>query len=106
VGGVGPCGETITARPAVESYRSMLVLMPRFFLEVAGIGSAIDFRRYAAGEFLHLAERFVLTHETRGCAVGFVIEWLSDQLDLEGRLVDGQQHLRSLDGCRGLRVAA
>ena len=84
----------------------LAVIAVRFFLEIASIGSAIDFRSHAAGKFLDLAERVVFADEAGSCAPRFAIERLSHEVNLKRRFIDGQEQLFGFDGGGGLRVSA
>ena len=65
----------------------------RLFLEIASIRSAINLRSHAARKFLDLAERIVLSDEAGSYPTGFTIERLSDEVNLKGRFIDGQEQL-------------
>ena len=79
-----------------------------FFLEVARVGSAIDFAADGAGESLDDAELFVLADEARASSIAFAIQRLRSQLDLERRLFYRQEQLATggFDRGGGLLVAA
>ena len=75
----------------------LLVIAVRLFLEVTGVGGAIEFAADGTGEFLHLAETFVLADKSRGRSFRFTLQRRCGEFNLELRVVDNQQDFVGLD---------
>jgi hypothetical protein len=77
-----------------------------FFLEVACVGSAIDFSTHRAFVFHNGSEAIVRSDEAGRPSVRLSIQWHWQQVDLNLRLLDRQQECFSRDWCGRLFIAA